>query len=82
LIHPFVKLSEGAGLLLGDIKGLWHLALVLSSVLPVPLDEASAQERANNCLLIETAILRLGKEFDMRSKCFSAMFTFEIIDIW
>jgi hypothetical protein len=51
-----------AGLLLGDIKGLWRVALVLSSVLSVPLDEGSITERANNCLLVETSILKLGEE--------------------
>lgn len=49
------------GLLLGDIKGLWRLALVLSSVISIPLDEASVTERANSCLIVETTIVRLGE---------------------
>jgi hypothetical protein len=50
-----------AGLLLGDIKGLWRLALVLSSVTSLPLDgPGTAAERANMCLLIEAGISRLG----------------------
>ncbi|KAG0579762.1 hypothetical protein KC19_4G121500 [Ceratodon purpureus] len=51
-----------AGLLLGDIKSLWRLALVLSSVLHFPLDEASVTERANCCLIVESNILKLGLE--------------------
>lgn len=51
-----------AGLLLGNIKSLWRLALVLSSVLSIPLDEASVTERANCCLIVESNILKLGLE--------------------
>lgn len=51
-----------AGLLLGNIKGLWRLALVLSSVISLPLDgPGTAAERANMCHLVEAGILRLGE---------------------
>lgn len=54
-----------AGLLLGEIKGMWRLALVLSSVLSIPLDETSSShltERTNSCLIVEATLLRLGLE--------------------
>jgi len=49
-----------AGLLLFEIKNLWRTALFLSSVLSPPLDQADNMKRAQQCLEIESSILKLG----------------------